>query len=90
MIRIIAIIVCCTSLMACAMFQGSKKNNHDAICKELRYQILWNGATGDPMTLNGGTGNQIQTNQQLAETGVLEKNYHDEGCMDDKPLYGDV
>lgn len=77
--RLVWVSILCGSVMACTTMEKTK--DHQAICKELRHQIIWNGANGDPITLNGGTGNQMQATQQLAQTETLEKNYHDEGCM---------
>lgn len=69
------------NLTSCATFKDSKENNHEAICKQLKYQIIWNGAGGTPTFWGGATGNQMQATQTRAETETLEKNYHDEGCM---------
>ncbi len=69
------------SVTACATFKDTQENNHEAICKQLKYQIIWNGAGGAPTFWGGATGDQMQGTQTRAETETLEKNYHDEGCM---------
>lgn len=62
------------------MFQGTRKNNHDAICSELKHQIIWSGAVGKPELWNGATGDPMQATQQRAENETLMRNYHEEGC----------
>ncbi len=61
----------CLSLLlsACANMvpQGE---NHDARCKEMQHQMMFNGATTD----------QSLAWKQRSEQGMLQQSYHDEGC----------
>lgn len=78
--RFICISLLCVCMVACASSMD-KTRERQTVCKELRYQLIWNSANGDPMRLNGGTGNQMQATEQRASTQTLEKNYHDEDCF---------
>ena len=69
-------------LTACAMFQGTKQNDHDAICKELKRQIIWSGASGPPKLWAQATGDPMQSTQQIAENETLMRNYREEGCLE--------
>jgi hypothetical protein len=80
--RIFVIFICSNFLTACAMFQGTKQNDHDAICKELTRQIIWSGASGTPKLWGGATGDPMQSTQQIAENETLMRNYRQEGCRE--------
>lgn len=67
-------------LSSCAIFQNSPEQNHIAICKQLKQQIIWNGANGSQRLWNGATGDQMMPTEQRAETETLMKNYREEGC----------
>lgn len=54
---------CCTSINCC-------QRNHEAICKELKRQIIFNQASSDKGALT----------EQGAALPKLLKAYHDEGC----------
>jgi hypothetical protein len=57
-------------LTACSLFQNNSTQNQQAMCKELKHQIIFNGATG----------NQLLATQQRAQSDTLTKSYHQEGC----------
>lgn len=78
--RIFLILISSGFLTACAMFQGTKQNNHDAICNELKHQIIWSGASGKPVLWGAATGDPMQSTQQRAENETLMRNYREEGC----------
>lgn len=69
MIRNLGMIVLLTTLSACAYLQG-KSSDHDALCQQLKGQIVMNGANA----------NQRIANQQRAGSANLDKTYRDEGC----------
>lgn len=72
------------SISGCAIVKGTDKTNHAAVCKELRYQMMWSGSSGAPMLWDGATGNQMQPTQQRAENDTLMRNYREQGCMDEQ------
>lgn len=78
--RFVWLAIVTSTLSACAQFHDSKEKNHEAICNQLKYQMVWQGAGGAPDLWGGATGNQMQPTQTRAEAETLEKNYHDEGC----------
>jgi hypothetical protein len=86
--RIFVIVVLSIFLMACAMFQGTKRNDHDALCKELKRQVIWSGASGVPNLWPGATGDPMQATQQRAENETLLRNYREEGCLDEEIIDG--
>ena len=58
------------SLTACSSFQN-KTENQQAVCKELKYRMIFNGATP----------NQQEAMQQRAEVNNLNKSYREDGCQ---------
>lgn len=56
-------------LNGCQLFQ-SPENNHRAMCKELKSQIIFNGHNASPSIAF----------QERADRGKLAQSYHDEGC----------
>lgn len=69
MIRQLGMVLLVTTLSACAYFQG-KSSDHDALCQQLKGQIVMNGATVIDR----------KANMQRAERGKLVSAYRDEGC----------
>lgn len=69
MIRNLGLIVLLTTLSACAYLQG-KSSDHDALCQQLKGQIVMNGASA----------NQRVANQQRAGKATLDRSYREEGC----------
>lgn len=69
MIRHLGLVVLLLTLSACAYFQG-KSSDHDALCQQLKGQIVMNGA------------NVIdrKANMQRAEKSKLIDSYRKEGC----------
>lgn len=86
--RIFLILILSGFLTACAMFQGTRQNNHDAVCKELNRQIIWSGASGTPNLWGGATGDPMKATQQRAENETLMRNYREEGCLERRVLDG--
>ena len=80
MTRCVVWIFLIANLTACATFKDSEQNNHEAICKQLKYKMIWNGAGGTPTFSGPATGDPTKATQTRAESETLEKNYHDEGC----------
>lgn len=68
--RYFIILVCCFALASCSLFQNNPQANKKAMCKELNYRIINNGATG----------NRLLATQQAAQDEMLNRNYHEEGC----------
>ncbi len=68
--RSVILSVCCFILTACALFQNNSQSNKKALCKELNYRIINNGATG----------NRLLATQQAAQSETLTRSYHEEGC----------
>jgi hypothetical protein len=66
----IGALLCCFTITACSLFQNNSQVNKQAMCKELNYRIINNGATG----------NQVLATQQRAERDTLSRTYHEEGC----------
>lgn len=68
--RIGLLLLCCASITSCSYFQ---KNDSDktAYCREMKYNLLFNGATG----------NQQKAMQQRAEARTLNKSYRATGCQ---------
>lgn len=58
------------SLSSCSLMQDTADNNHKAVCKELKRQIVFNGATG----------NNTEATQQRGELNRLNKSYNTQGC----------
>ncbi|HSW93150.1 MAG TPA: hypothetical protein VLJ15_02200 [Gammaproteobacteria bacterium] len=58
------------SLSSCSLMQDTADNNHKAVCKELKRQIVFNGATG----------NNTEATQQRGELNRLNKSYNAQGC----------
>ena len=63
--------LCFCMLTACALFQNNPQANKKAMCKELNYRIVSNGATG----------NRLLATQQAAQAEALTRSYHEEGCV---------
>jgi hypothetical protein len=59
-----------TFLSSCADLQDNPSSSHDAICKQLKHQMMFNGATS----------NQTLATQQRGEMGKLSQAYHNQGC----------
>lgn len=57
-----------TLLSSCAQFQSGSKNQ--ALCNELKHQIIVNGATNDPQAYM----------QDRAQLGNIEEDYRAAGC----------
>jgi ABC-type Fe3+-citrate transport system substrate-binding protein len=70
MMRILFLALTCIILAACASMDNSGNTDKTAICKELKRQMIFNGATG----------NQTKAIQQRAETDALTRNYHEHQC----------
>lgn len=68
--RCLGLSIFCLSLLSCALFQNNPQANKKAICKELNYRIVNNGATG----------NRLLATQQAAQDETLIRSYHEEGC----------
>ena len=70
MTRNIAWILCLSlTLLACSDLQNTQQNQH-ALCKEIKRQIIVNGATS----------NQHLAIKQRAEMEGLTRSYHEQGC----------
>jgi len=69
-IRYLILLVFCVTLIACSLVQNNPQVNQKALCKELNYRIINNGATG----------NRLQATQQAAQSEALTRSYHEEGC----------
>ena len=80
--RIFLILVTSILLTSCAVFQATKQNDHDAVCRELKRQIIWSGASGTPKLWGAATGDPMHTTQQIAENETLMRNYREEGCSE--------
>jgi len=78
------IAISCGLLTSCAIFKGTDKSNHDAICAELKKQIIWSGANGAPKLWEGATGDQMQATKQRAQNETLLQSYKNQGCLDDE------
>lgn len=78
--RLLFLSIIMSLLTACAIFHTTKQEDHEAICKELKRQIIWNGTNGAQQMWNGATGDQMLSTQQRAERETLMKNYREEGC----------
>lgn len=57
-------------LASCSYFQKNNDNNK-AFCREMKYHMIFNGATG----------NQQKAMQQRAEMRTLNKSYRAHGCQ---------
>ena len=70
MTRLTLFLIFCLSITSCSYFQ---KNDDDktAYCREMKYNLLFNGATG----------NQQKAMQQRAEARTLNKSYRATGCQ---------
>lgn len=68
--RLLIIILVTTLTASCAVFENTADNNHKAVCKELKRQIIFNGATG----------NNTEATQQRGELNRLNKSYNTQGC----------
>ncbi len=80
--RIFVIFILGSFLSACAIFQGTKQDNHDAICSELKHRIVWSGAGGQPQLWGPATADPMYFTQQRAENETLMRNYREEGCSE--------
>jgi hypothetical protein len=56
-------------LTGCQLFQNTADNHH-AMCKELKNQIIFNGQNANPSIAF----------QERADKAKLNESYHDEGC----------
>lgn len=68
-ISIICIASLSLSLNACQLFQN-KEDNHYAYCKEVRNQMMFNGATS----------HQGEAWKDRSERAKLFETYHTQGC----------
>lgn len=69
-----------SALSSCALFHTTPEENRVAVCKQLKHQIIWNGANGSQRLWNGATGDQMMPTEQRAETQTLLRNYREEDC----------
>ncbi len=69
-IRYFILSICFFTVTACSLFQNNPQANQKALCKELNYRIINNGATG----------NRLLATQQAAQSEALTRSYHEEGC----------
>jgi hypothetical protein len=70
LVRNFILMVLVFNLTACALFQNNPQANQKAVCKELNYRMINNGATG----------NRLLATQQAAQSESLARSYHAEGC----------
>lgn len=65
------------AVSACSSWQDSTDDNHAAICKELKRQIIFNGATQNQPRASA---NQPLATQQRAQLDRANQSYNQLGC----------
>ncbi|MHB1946510.1 MAG: hypothetical protein ACYCQI_00165 [Gammaproteobacteria bacterium] len=83
MLRILGLILICTLLSACSVFNLNNNKNDDRIarCNQIKHQMVFNGATNDQLIEGGGpTPDQLAGTRQMVQMDSLERDYRALGC----------